>query len=646
MSKLEVDAIEPQSGTTITIGSSGDTVNLIGTLNSNGSPLPGDISEVVAGTGLSGGGTTGAVTINIEAAQPTITSLGTITGFTSTGIDDNADATAITIDSSESLGLGTTTPFNSRPGSFTISNEAPTIYMEDTNGSGDKVGQILYQNAELSYSTGSRNGTGTSSSTEHFRITSAGRVGIGLTNPVENLQISDTASNKPQIRLETSDGGNKRLDLYVDGSIGTIASDQSAQSLAFRTAGSERMRINSSGSVGIGTTSAESLLHLSSASPVITFQETDQSNRKFQIGSFGNAYAIYDATNTQYRYILDNSGNHIFNEGSQDCDFRVESNTHTHGLFLDGGTGNVSIGLSGPTYRLQLTSVYETADSPKVFKAFNNSAGSTSSPQYTYWDMAGHGGADRVRFISYDYSQNSGTRSRFNIQTSVDGGSLADRFTIENDGRVNVNEKLCIGGATTSGKFAIATNAGTVSRMISLTDTGNAGGGRDYIEFFNVSGGTAGSIEHNGTSTVAFLTSSDYRLKENVSYDFDATTRIKQLKPARFNFITDADKTVDGFLAHEVSSVVPEAISGTKDETKTKEKVVVNSYGNVIAENIEQEDWEIDKTAADKKYPTDSTWEATKLVPEYQSIDQSKLVPLLVKTIQELEARITTLENA
>jgi hypothetical protein len=45
------------------------------------------------------------------------------------------------------------------------------------------------------------------------------------------------------------------------------------------------------------------------------------------------------------------------------------------------------------------------------------------------------------------------------------------------------------------------------------------------------------------------------------------------------------------------------------------------------------------------KYPTDSTWEATKVVPVYQGIDQSKLVPLLVKTIQELEARITALET-
>ena len=95
----------------------------------------------------------------------------------------------------------------------------------------------------------------------------------------------------------------------------------------------------------------------------------------------------------------------------------------------------------------------------------------------------------------------------------------------------------------------------------------------------------------------------DYRLKENVNYSWDATTRLKQLKPARFNFIADREKgTVDGFIAHEVSSVVPEAITGAKDAVDDDNK------------------------------------------PIHQGIDQSKLVPLLVKTIQELEARITALE--
>ena len=122
--------------------------------------------------------------------------------------------------------------------------------------------------------------------------------------------------------------------------------------------------------------------------------------------------------------------------------------------------------------------------------------------------------------------------------------------------------------------------------------------------FRNSSGNDVGQIESTASSTT-FATSSDYRLKENITYDFDATTRLKQLKPARFNFIIDETNTLqDGFIAHEVSSIVPEAISGEKD----------------------------------------ATYEDGKIKP--QSIDQSKLVPLMVKTIQELEARIKTLEDA
>ena len=122
---------------------------------------------------------------------------------------------------------------------------------------------------------------------------------------------------------------------------------------------------------------------------------------------------------------------------------------------------------------------------------------------------------------------------------------------------------------------------------------------------FTVNGsGVSGSINVVSASTINFSATSDYRLKENVVYDWDATTRLKQLKPARFNFITEADRTIDGFLAHEAQAVVPECVTGAKDE--------VDEDGVAVM----------------------------------QGIDQSKLVPLLVKTIQELEARITTLENA
>ena len=167
----------------------------------------------------------------------------------------------------------------------------------------------------------------------------------------------------------------------------------------------------------------------------------------------------------------------------------------------------------------------------------------------------------------------------------------------------------------------------------------------------NNSNGTVGTIQTQG-SGVAYNTSSDHRLKENVDYSWDATTRLKQLKPARFNFIADADTTVDGFLAHEAQAVVPECVTGTHNETQTLTKVVLSSSNTVLAENIEQSDWTAGKSATTDEdgnavaaiYPSDSTWAAEHVVPKMQGIDQSKLVPLLVKTIQELEARITALE--
>jgi len=144
--------------------------------------------------------------------------------------------------------------------------------------------------------------------------------------------------------------------------------------------------------------------------------------------------------------------------------------------------------------------------------------------------------------------------------------------------------------------LGICRDGGAVMHLNRLTSTGE-------IVTFRKDATNVGNISVTASAT-SYNTSSDHRLKENVTADWDATTRLKQLNPVRFNFIADADTTVDGFLAHEVQSVVPEAITGTHNE--------VDDDGN----------------------------------PVYQGIDQSKLVPLLVKTIQELEARITALENA
>jgi len=138
-------------------------------------------------------------------------------------------------------------------------------------------------------------------------------------------------------------------------------------------------------------------------------------------------------------------------------------------------------------------------------------------------------------------------------------------------------------------------------------------------------GASVGSVSFNNNNT-AFNTSSDYRLKENVTNVSDGITRVKQLAPKRFNWIDDDSNTVvDGFLAHEVQTVVPEAITGVKDE------VEVWKDGQELPEGV---------SVGDNKLDDDGN-----TIPVIQNIDQSKLVPLLAAALQEAIIKIETLET-
>lgn len=153
----------------------------------------------------------------------------------------------------------------------------------------------------------------------------------------------------------------------------------------------------------------------------------------------------------------------------------------------------------------------------------------------------------------------------------------------------------------------------------------------DLVYFRNTNSSSSGVATAVGSisitsSSTAFNTSSDYRLKENVVSITDGIHRLKQLNPSRFNFKIDPDVTVDGFLAHEVSDIVPESISGTKDGMMDEEyeisPAVYDDDGELVSERVM----------------------GTRSVPDYQGIDQSKLVPLLTAALQEAVAKIEALE--
>jgi len=174
------------------------------------------------------------------------------------------------------------------------------------------------------------------------------------------------------------------------------------------------------------------------------------------------------------------------------------------------------------------------------------------------------------------------------------GTSSSERMRIGNDGFVGIG----VTTAVANGGGACFVNGDSGRNYLILGC--NTSGTKSLIEFNN-SNFKVGSIETSGTST-AYNTSSDYRLKENAVAIDDGITRLKTLKPYKFNFKNDSSTKVDGFFAHEVTAV-PEAISGAKDE--------VDSDNN----------------------------------PVYQGIDQSKLVPLLTAALQEAVTKIEVLET-
>ena len=297
------------------------------------------------------------------------------------------------------------------------------------------------------------------------------------------------------------------------------------------------------------------------------------------------------STNDQVKVKIANADDFIFKANS--LEVQTSSNIDMNGteLILD-ADGDTSI-----TADTDDQIDFKTGGTDRV--VINSSGavsiGTTSNPNNSPLLIA-CASDDNIRFKQETHASIQAVNDAANafVALKIDGNELLLNSQSQNNVLIGTTSlpSASVGGA---GFEPAGDNRSILNLGCTTTSTRN-------VAVFRNSNNGVGSIAVGGSGT-AFNTSSDYRLKENVVTEWDATSRLKQLKPSRFNFKADKDTTVDGFLAHEVASIVPEAITGEKD--------AVDKDGN----------------------------------PEYQGIDQSKLVPLLVKTIQELEARIATLES-
>jgi len=187
---------------------------------------------------------------------------------------------------------------------------------------------------------------------------------------------------------------------------------------------------------------------------------------------------------------------------------------------------------------------------------------------------------------------------------TLENESSGERMRIVSQGRLRIKCEDFTNDPSSSNRGVMIGDSSTGTSF----SNGSSTGGANNILFIN-GNGLVGKISTSGSSTT-YHTSSDYRLKENAVAISDGITRLKTLKPYRFNFKADASTTLDGFFAHEVSPAVPEAVEGTKDEVYT-------------------EDWNEYKVGD----------------PKIQSIDHSKLVPLLTAALKEAITKIETLET-
>ncbi len=283
-------------------------------------------------------------------------------------------------------------------------------------------------------------------------------------------------------------------------------------------------------------------------------------------------------------------------DGTENGRFHIETivdGTNAERLCID-STGNVGVGQASPGTKLDVSgNIRLSAGSPVI--ELNNGGPQLFVPSANTLGFATGGGI----------------------------GSPTERARIDSVGRFLVGATASIvNGSSAKSQISYLKNS-EFGLFIRPSDN-NTGGGQPVL-FQNQAGTSIGSIGATA-SNISYNTSSDYRLKENVDYTWDATTRLKQLRPCRFNWISDdTDTAVDGFLAHEAQTVVPECVTGVKDAVEIWQ---------------EDEDLPDGVSVGDNKLDDDGN-----TIPNYQGIDQSKLVPLLVKTIQELEARITALES-
>ena len=364
--------------------------------------------------------------------------------------------------------------------------------------------------------------------------------------------------------------------INASASSGLVQTADTSAILGLQTNGTTALTIDTSANVGIGTSSPTNRLDIQAAKAKVFATSTTGTN---------DCYFAANNTGGAFQIGLDNSAGTEFGtayagvlcrSGAYPINFYTNANER---MRID-SSGNVGIGTASPsTYGLLAVNGNLSILGSNQVKIYNSS----NNDQYGIYNNGSTGQAT----LSFRHAS-------------------VDAMTLDNSGNLLVGRtSLPAWGDTTGVGFAYdktytttffvqnqSTNfAATYFNATSYTS------GTAYFCQFRVNGATKGNITSDG-STTTYATTSDYRLKEDVQPMTGALVKVSQLKPVTYKW-KESGANGQGFIAHELQAVVPDCVSGEKDE--------VDADGN----------------------------------PRYQGIDTSFLVATLTAAIQEQQTLIT-----
>ena len=349
-----------------------------------------DASQITSGT-IDTDRLTDVTLDNVTDNGSTTTNDITVGNLTSTGIDDNATSTAITIDANENVGIGgdPTSPLHVF-GDAKLEEASPTLTLSDTSDGSTHLLQSV--NTALNVQ-GAGQVRFTTAATERMRITNAGNVGIGETDPATRLEVKGSTGSGADSEIVRVTSTDSRSRIVLDNSIGKASLSSSGDTMEFRTgsvAGNADVVIDSTGNVGIGTSQPGA--YNSNANDLVVGVSETGGNRGLTIASgttslgtiaFANGAAGNDLAR-QFIRADHNDGAMLFATGAGEK-MRIDS------------TGNVGIGQTIPAYTIDARNV------GGAFTAINIESPSDTTPSHLFFSDS----ANAVGRITYDHANDS-----------------------------------------------------------------------------------------------------------------------------------------------------------------------------------------------------------------------------------------------